>query len=129
MQTTTRRRWAAVATLVLGLAGAATAQGQAPGELSGQRQREIKATLAKRRGLKARQHARASAERAALDAADRARAAAGAAYLRANTSTYAAVTRDGRGRVKDTYVRMPDGSTSFRTADGYVSDTQVIAAP
>ena len=91
---------------------------RAPSEPSPQRQQEIRTTLAKRRGLKARQHARAAVEREAQ-----------AAYLRANTPTYAAVTRDGRWQVKDAYIRMPDGSTSFRTADGYVRDTQVITAP
>jgi hypothetical protein len=116
MQTAIRQTTTAVFALVLALGGSARAR--APSEPSPRRQQEIRTTLAKRRGLKARQHARAAVKRAAQ-----------AAYLRANPPTYAAVTRDGRWQVKDAYIRMPDGSTSFRTADGYVRDTQVITVP
>jgi hypothetical protein len=127
MQPTKRQTTTAVFALVLALGGSARAR--APSEPSPRRRQEIRTTLAKRRGLKARQHARAAVERSAIARADRAMAEAQATYLRANPPTYAAVTRDGRWQVKDAYLRMPDGSTSFRTVDGYVRDTQMITAP
>lgn len=112
------------------LATVATARAEAPSDgPSPRRQAELATTVAKKhqRELAIRE---ARATRAAkARAAKRAQAEKQAASIRANSPTYAAVTRNGRGQVKDTYVRMPDGSTRFMTADGYVNDTQVFAQP
>jgi hypothetical protein len=124
-----RTRRTTTTALALVLALGASARAQLPDEPSPQRRAEIQTTLAKRRGLKVRQHARAGAERAAIARSAAIRAAEEARVIRENTPVYAAVTRDGKGRIDSTYARMPDGSTSFRTADGYVRDTQVFAQP
>jgi|GEM_PF-4836274 len=94
------------------------------------RQQELEEMVQKRQRQRMAKRSRIAAIRRQQDIDDaRNQAAAAAAAretIRRNTPDYMSVTTDARGQISSIYARMPDGSTSFRTSDGYQSNTRVF---